>query len=203
VFCQTNPLFLCGVSISRQNREDGMELGSGLLKESKVSSCLVECSYAGPGRISGSLKLTAEISRQSPRMCATFQGWSTSAMQTCKTEVEGLAKVKKIKTTSQVTSRILYLSSCHSCRLGPVSPHRLQKILPEWANQLKASQATQSISSTQGLRGFHDSSLGRLPPAQHLTMYYVDPIDAMPRIPRYTANGPLHCLYRAIMFPKY
>ena len=62
------------------------------LKSRKYLPVLVECWYAGPGRISGSLKLTAEISRQSPRMCATFQGWSTSAMQTCKTEVEGLAK---------------------------------------------------------------------------------------------------------------
>lgn len=39
MFRQTNPSSLWGVSISRQNREDGMELGSDLLKESKVSSC--------------------------------------------------------------------------------------------------------------------------------------------------------------------
>lgn len=33
MFRQTNPSSLWGVSISRQNREDGMELGSDLLKE--------------------------------------------------------------------------------------------------------------------------------------------------------------------------
>lgn len=182
-----------------------MELGSNLLKESKVSSCFggvlvcrARSDFWFTKADGGDLPTKSSNVCNLPRM-----EYIRLQCKHAKRKWKGWRKVKKIKITSQVTSRILYLSSCHSCRLGPLSPHRLQKIFPEWANQLNPSQATQSISSTQGLRGFHDSSLGRLPPAQHLTMYYVDPIDAIPRIPIYTANGPLHCLYRAIMFPKY
>lgn len=88
-------------------------------------------------------------------------------------EVEELAKVAKIKKIQRQPHKLLaeyYLS--HQVTLSTPRSSlllALKIIFPDWANQLNASQATQSISSTQGLRGFQSSSLGRLPLAQHLT----------------------------------